>query len=61
MKAKGIVFVFADDRQLEEILQENRKGADLAAAAGGRDAPSSLHFTRTTHLTRTAQLHKDGR
>ena len=51
MKSKGIVF--ANDRHLEEIPLENLKGADLAGAAGGRDASSSLHFTRTT------RLHKD--
>ena len=51
MKSKGIVF--ANDRHLEELPLENLKGADLAGAAGGRDASSSLHFTRTTHL------HKD--
>ena len=48
MKSKGIVF--ANDRHLEEIPLENLKGADLAGAAGGRDASSSLHFTHTTHL-----------
>ena len=50
-KAKGIVFM--NERHLEEIPLENLKGADLAGAAGGRDASSSLHFTHATHL------HKD--
>ena len=48
LKSKGIVF--ANDRHFTGIPLENLKGADLAGAAGGRDASSSLHFTRTTHL-----------
>ena len=48
MNSKGIAF--GVDKHLEGIPFENLKGADLAGAAGGRDASSSLHFTRTTHL-----------
>ena len=58
MKSKGIVF--ASDRQLEEILLENLKGADLAAAAGGRDALPAYTSHAQHTFTRTAQLRKDG-